>query len=97
MGNPHHHGAHMMHGGRYRTVEEILGICTVCGCVTEALHSDTISYRQNSAQGPAWEEASFEVCPCIWMLGFHARSQTETKEAGLPSDFWHIPWVQHMD
>jgi len=35
--------------------------------------------------------------PSVRMLGFHARSETEIKEAALQSNSRHIRWVQYID
>jgi len=59
-------------------------------------HCDAIGSRQDSVRGLAWGEAIFEASPCVWMLGFCPRSETETKEAGLQSHSRHIRWVQYI-
>jgi hypothetical protein len=74
-----------MHPGRCRTFEEVLGICSLSGGLSQEPHSDAIGSRQDSVQCLAWEEAIVESSPCVRMLGFRPRSERETKEAGLQS------------
>jgi len=88
-----------MHAGRYRTFEEVLGICSLSGVLSQEPHPNVIGSRQDSVRGLAWirKEAIVEASPCIRMLGFHVRSERETKEAGLQSHSQHNRWVQHID
>jgi hypothetical protein len=81
MGEPHDHGTHMMHPGRCQTFEEVLGFCDLSSGQSLEPHSDGISSRQDSIRGLAWNEANFEASPCVRMLGFRPRSETETTEA----------------
>jgi hypothetical protein len=88
-----------MHAGRCRTFEEVLGIWSLSGGLSQKPHSDRLSGWQDSVQGLAWirKEAIFEASLDVRMLGFHPRSEREMKEAGLQSQFRHIRWVQHID
>jgi hypothetical protein len=38
-----------------------------------------------------------EISQCIRMIGFHARSERDTKEAVIHSHSRHIHWVQHFE
>ena len=46
--------------------------------------------REDSVRGLALQDAICDASPCVRMLGFHTRSERETKEAGLQSHSWHI-------
>jgi len=87
----------MMHAGRCRNFEEVLGFCSLSGGLSQELHSDAIGSQQDSVRGLACEEAIFEASPCVRMLGCRGRSEREMKEAGLQSHSRHICWVQHID
>ena len=88
-----------MHAGRCRTFEEEPGVCSLGGGLSPEPHSDTLCGSQDSVQGLACigNEAIVEASPCVRMLGFHARSQREMKEAGLQSHSRHLRWVWHID
>jgi hypothetical protein len=88
-----------MHAGQCRACEVVLGLCSLSGGLPQEPHPDAIGSQQDSVQGLEWirKEAIVEASPCVWMLGFCPRSETETKEAGLQSLSQHIRWVQHID
>jgi len=99
MGELHDHGARTMHAGRCRTFEEVLGVWSLGGALSQEPQSHMLHGWEDSVQGLAWirKEAIFDTSPCVRMLGFCAHSEIETKEAGLQSQSWHIRWVQHID
>ena len=86
-----------MQAGRCRTFEEVLGIGSLSGGVSQEPHCNAIGSREDSVKGLAWEETIVEASPCIAMLGFRPHSERQAIEAGLQSDFRHIRWVQHLD
>jgi len=77
--------------------KQVLGPCSLSGGLSQELYPDAIGSRHDSVGGLAWEEAIFEASPCLRMLGLHARSERETKEAGLRSHYRRIRWVQCID
>jgi hypothetical protein len=46
--NRNDHGMRMMHAGRCRTFEEVLGICSLSGSLSQEPHSDTHCARSDS-------------------------------------------------
>jgi len=88
-----------MLAGRCRTFEEPLGICSLSGGQSHEPHPDAIGSQQDSVRGLARirKKAICEASLCVRMLGFHARSERETEEAGFQSHSRHIDWVQHID
>jgi len=88
-----------MHAGRCRTIEEVLGLCSLSGCLSQEPYSDTIGSRQDSVHGLAWiqTETTFEASLSVQMLGFCAHSGRETRERGILSKSRHIRWVQHIN
>jgi len=74
-----------------------MGFCSLSGGLSQEPHSDAIGSWQDSVRGLAWEEAIFEASLCVRMFGFRARSEKETKEAGIQSHSRHIRCVQHID
>jgi len=65
----------MMHAGRCRTFEDVLGICSLSGNLSQGQHSDAIGSRYHPVRGLAWEVANVEASPCVRMLGFRPRSE----------------------
>jgi hypothetical protein len=53
--------------------------------------------KESGMQVKRFRKAIVEASPCVLILGFHLRSERETKEAGLQRHSWHISWVQHID
>jgi hypothetical protein len=90
MGVPHDQGARMIHAGRCQTFEDLLGLCSLNGSLSQEPHSDTIGSWQDSVRGLAWKVAIDEASPCVRKLGFRARFERETLQAGLQSHSRHI-------
>jgi hypothetical protein len=88
-----------MHARRCRTFEEVLGICSLSGSLSEEPRPEVIGIRQDTVRGLAWirKEAILEPSPWVHMIGFCPRSEREMKEAGLQSHSRHIRLVQHID
>jgi len=86
-----------MHARRCRTFEEVLGGCSLSLNRFQKPHSEVISSRRRPIWGLACEEAMFETYQCVRMVRFRARSERETKDAGLPSHSQHKRWVKHND
>jgi hypothetical protein len=86
-----------MHAGGCRTFEDVLGLSSLSGGLSQEPQSDAIGSQRDSVQGLAWEELIVDVSPCVRMIGFHGHSKSEMKEAGLQSNSRHIPWLQHID
>ena len=89
----------MMHHEQCLTFEEVLGISSLSGNVSQQRHSDTLGSWLDSIRGLPWirQEAIFEASLCVLILGLRARSARETKDSGLHSHSWHIHWVQHIN
>jgi len=74
-------------------------MCRLSGGLSQQPDSNTICGWQDSIRCLAWigMEDINQASLCVRMLGFLARSESATKEAGSPSHSGHIRWVQHID